>query len=245
MHPFDVVRSAGRRFAVVPCRDTGRSLVYVLHRVGSPEFLRLALNSLNAVAGDAEQADELRSRLMGAQTPEQEAKVKASVADAIQSRQAAMVSSVVTQPDRLSEIMGHADRLVMASVMAMGIALDGVADGLQPVGTMARDICEPLEEVTDSREPMYLRPVRWQGPGDPQSDGFDIGELHERERLSLAALVKEAFGPAKAAAATFPGQGIAGKGGPVGAPVQAETERVAPVRRPRGSGARSGGDAGG
>ncbi len=240
MDPLQLIRSSGRRFAVVVSHDLGQPMVWVLHRVASPEFLRMAVAALATVEADADRAAELQIRLLGARTDEDRARITAECA--VPTDMPGLPS-----PEQLQSIFDQADSLVMTAVHAFGIGrLDvELTPGLQPIGTKAEDICQPLDEPLEGVDPTYLRPVRWAAPGDVQIDRLQIAEVHESERMHLAGLVVEAFSPAKAAAPTFRGPGAARDGGQVGAPVRSAPKRAGAVRRPAGSGDRSGSAGGG
>lgn len=229
MDPLHLIRSSGRRFAVVVSRDTGTPMVWVLHRVASPEFLRLAMLALRAVHTEADRADELRSRLLGCKTDEDKARVTAELAAADGAQQ------MLGDPAAIEGMLGQADRLVMAGVHAFGIGRDDVelVPGLQPIGTKAEELCQPLDEheLQPGQLPTYFKPVRWAAPGDAQIDRLQIGEVNEQERMELATLIMEAFAPTKAVETFRGGSGAAGGSGPVGRPVRPKAERAAPVRR--------------
>lgn len=243
MEPLQLLRSAGRRFVVVLCRDHNVPLVYVIQRVASPEFLRLATAAL-AVAQVAQQdAYELDGQLLGAKTDADRERVTAELAAAAKERAAQSVAKLASDPASLVELQAQADRLVQAAVVAVGIGLPDTPLGLQPIGTKAAQICEPVGATSEGTEPVYLRPVRWMATAQPDADGMWIGELREAERMELSSLIWEAFSPAKAVESFRPG--AAGDRGSVGAPVRPKAERAAPVRRPARGGAGPRGDGGG
>ncbi len=236
MGPIEMLRNSGRRLAVVMCPDLGVPMVYVLHRIGSPEFLRLAVAALGAVQATAAQEDELRIRLLGATDDASRERITREVT-------ASNVTAALTaNPDGVAQMMSQVDALVMSSVIAIGIGRTDVEIpmGLLPLGTPAKDVCRDLAEPSES----WFRPVRWNGPGDAQADGLTTGDMHESERMTLASIIAEAYAPTKAA--SFPaGPGAPGAGGSVGPSVQPPAKRARAVRRPDGGGDRSGSDAGG
>jgi len=245
MDPIQLLRASGRRLAVVYSRDLDIPLVYVLHRVGSPAFLRLATLALAASSSSAADADELQSRLLGARTDEERERVVAEHAATKEARAAGEMGAIVQDPSRIEALIGGANELVMAGVAAVGIGRTDIEleYGLQPLSTEARDICQPVTSTADSKEPVYLRPIRWSGGGKMDVDQMSVTELREEDRLELAQLIAEAFTPTTAAR-SFPGSGAAGGRGPLGEQVRPKTKRASAHGRSARGSDRSGGDGG-
>lgn len=221
MNPLQLLRSSGRRLAVVMCRDHGVPLVYGLHRVGAPEFLALAASALGEIRADAEQADELRSRLLGAKTDADRERVTAQIASVAAAEVEAAKASIMADPEKVRAMLAAVDALIMAAVESVGIGLPSAEPGLYPVGTRPETLCEPLAEQVPGSDP-YLQPVRW-GAG-----GLDLADMSVAERNELGARIVEAFKPT---AAPFPArQGAAGDGGQVGKAVRPASKRARPVR---------------
>lgn len=241
MDPLDILRSSGRRLAIVVSRDMGVPLVYVLHRVPSPAFLRLAIGSLGAAAAAAQVEAEKEARLLGVKDPKVIEQVEAEMGKEAERRAAAEIKRTFTSPDELESALGRIDELVCASVVAIGLGRAGLKfeEGLQPHGVTPEDLCRNLNEDDPEAGPVYLRQVRW-GP-DPDRGEHQIDRLSEAERLALVGAIREAFGPK---AEHFRGPRAARRSGSVGDEVRPAPERAAPVRRPHRGSARSRGDEG-
>lgn len=244
MDPIALLRASSRRMAVVWSRDLGIPLVYVLHRVGSPAFVRLALTTLAAAGAQADDADELRERLLAASTPEDRERIVAEHQAAVRSRGEGTMRGAQADPEQLRALVASADELVMSGVAAVGIGREDIdlQPGLLPLDAQPRDYCQPLEQPSDSSESIYLRPVRWSGGGGV--DRLEIQQIDEQERIELALRIGEAFSPTRAAASFPRGPGDALDRGPMGKAVRAEAKRTAAVGRPDRRSRRSGGDGG-
>lgn len=246
LNPLQLLRAGGRRLAVVYGRDgelRDVPVVYVLHRVGSPEFLRLAMMAIGQSDREAKEEETLRYRQLGA-TPEKAAEIAAQVEAEAERKALEFQLELLRSPDKIEALMASSDGLVTASVVAMGLGrLDlevPLPEGLLPLGTRPEDVCQRLGDVPDAP---LLQAVRWAEPGAPESaDTIRITAIHEGERMILASLVSEAFSPTKADRAVFPGSGAARDGAPVGDPVRPKAKRSGRVRGSGdGGGVRSGG----
>lgn len=227
MNPVQQLRSKGRRLVVIECTETGAMQVFALQRVGMPAFLRLAVDAMAIAKGDAEHQDELASRLRGAKTDEDRARITAAVAEAAAKRMGDVT------PDQLQAMQSRADELIMGSVVAIGIGRDDLAPGLLPPGTAAADVCQELEEGKAE----YLRAIAWSTDALPPGDKLSIQCIPDVERMHLANAIALAFGPSREVTSfrDGPRSGAAGDRGPVGDEVRAPAQRAAPVRR-RGRG---------
>jgi hypothetical protein len=231
-----MLRSSGRRLAVVMCRDLGVPMVYALHRVGSPEMLRLATLALGAASEQSERAEEVRSRLRGAKTQAERDQIEAEVKVAAAEQDERIRAELMADLDRLGSVLSQADALVMAAVVASGVGRTDIelTPGLQPYGTKPGDLCEPLPSPSDASEPTFMRPIEWTTVA-PRNEAEEatflaILDVNETERMELATLVMEAFSPAKQVASFPRGQGSAGDGGQLGAPVRPKAKRARGVR---------------
>jgi hypothetical protein len=246
MDALQMLRMSGRRFAVVMSRDLGVPVVYHLHRVGSPEFLRLATVALQVAKTEAQDADELQARLLGAKTDADRERVTAELAAAAAERSKAAATAAASDPEVVRSAISQADALIMAAVAAVGIGRTDILliPGLQARDATPADLCQPLYETSEGVEPVYLQPVRWASPGSASADTLVIGEINESERMELFGLIVEAFIPTKAAASGFR-PGSTADSGSVGQAVQPKTKRAGAVRGSASGSDRSRGDGGG
>lgn len=235
LDPIALLRSSGRRLAVIVAPELGCSMVFALQRVPSPAFLRLATATVAQVAVEQTDQEEERGRLAGAKTEEDRQRVRAELAEGRRRRLLELLGADPANAAMMvADVMSRVDELVTAAVRGTGIALEGVEEGLVPVDQPIEAVCRPLGTLADSKDPVFLRTIDW--------TELPIGTIEEPIRVRLAALIAQAFAGKREVASFRRGPGVPGDRGPAGeevrgAPLDVAPDGGAPRNRARSRGA--------
>ena len=199
--PIEKIAKAARRLIVVDQGAAGR-FVYGCRRVRPEEMIRRGFLQIVEIAAASQATNAAMEEALIAQriadAPDDAAReaIRASISEERASDQQATIRKIMADPDAAKEYLAQCEAYLMASIEALGLALDDAPEGLQAPGTQVQDVAQPLGE--EAGQPVYLRPVRYtDGPTDPAKGQIGIEDLGQIARLKIGVWAMAASSPAE------------------------------------------------
>lgn len=233
MNPIDSIREAGRRLLVMEPNDLGQRMVYGVRRLLSVDLAGLPSVDLANARDEQSYQEEEDARLLGAHTEADAERIKAEIAAMKLEQNRRVVEELAADDRKAHAFQVRCERIVCATVEAVGFAADGVPSGVVEPGTSPSEVCEAIDD--DGKT--FMVPVRFV-TGDPGPGELSIRALAPLELMALGGLISRAFS-VRREVTPFPGRtGATAAGGSTRQAVQGASKRV-----PAGPG-RAGGRAG-
>lgn len=241
LDPIAHRRRLARRLVVGPQDEQGISSVYVVLHHLAPALAGLPGVEVEQLAAELERHEQAAYRLEACKTDAELERVAAEIEQIEQRMADQLKQDLAGTPERAEAYVQRCQNIICASVVAIGIALEGQKPGPRPLGTHEQEVCRAL---TRGEDPLYLRRVTI--THERQEGGLSILDYSVKETCLLATYIAGAFSTRPTVKVLPRSSGGAVVGGSAGDPLPGDAAEPVPAGPgPGGSGNRRSRRAGG